>query len=141
MPPQPESIIGERARAARTRLGLNQSEVAERVGISNEVYGRLERGLMTPRLATFLRLCNVLGVEPNELLLASPGPPLRNDAMSSKLRQLVAVLEHADSNVLKRVTEVARWLLAGPAPRKSSSIPSKRKARAPRGQRGLRRRA
>jgi transcriptional regulator with XRE-family HTH domain len=131
-------VIGERARAARTRLGLNQLEVAERIGISSEAYGRLERGVMTPRLATFLRLCDVLGVEPNELLLASPGAPLRNDAMSPELRQLVAVLEHADGIVIKRVTDVARWLLAGAAPRKSS--PSKRKGRALRGRRGPRQR-
>ncbi len=135
MPTQPESAIGERARAARTRLGLNQSEVAERIGISSEAYGRLERGVMTPRLATFLQLCDVLGVEPNELLLASPGPPLRNDAMSPELRQLVAVLEHADAVVIKRVTDVARWLLAGPAPRRSSSSPRKGRARAPRARR------
>lgn len=132
MPPRLESIVGERARAARTRLGLNQSEIAERVGINNEVYGRLERGLMTPRLPTFLRLCDALGVEPNDLLLASPGPQPRNDAMSPELRQLVSVLDHADVTVIKRVTEVARWLLAGPTPRKLSSSPGKRKARVPR---------
>jgi len=132
MPTQPESAIGERARAARTRLGLNQLEVAVRIGISGQAYSRLERGLMTPRLATFLQLCDVLGVEPNDLLLESPGPPLRNDAMSPELRQLVSVLEHADATVIKRVTEVARWLLAGPAPRKLSSSPGKRKARVPR---------
>lgn len=136
MPTQPESALGERARAARTRLGLNQLEVAERIGISSEAYGRLERGLMAPRFATFLRLCDVLGVAPNDLLLASPGPLPRNDAMSPELRQLVAVLEHADAVVIKRVTDVARWLLAGPAPRKASSSSGKRKARKPRARRG-----
>jgi transcriptional regulator with XRE-family HTH domain len=140
MPPRTESVIGERARAARTRLGLNQSEVAERVGISNEVYGRLERGLMTPRLTTFLRLCDVLGVEPNDLLLASPGAQPRNDGMASELRQLVSVLEHADPIVIKRVTDVARWLLAAQAPRNLSSSPSKRTAKSPRARRGSRRR-
>ncbi|HWO23159.1 MAG TPA: helix-turn-helix transcriptional regulator [Kofleriaceae bacterium] len=140
MPTQPEFAIGERARAARTRLGLNQLEVAVRIGISGQAYSRLERGLMTPRLATFLLLCDVLGVEPNDLLLESPGPSLRNDAVSPELRQHLAVLEHADATVIKRVTEVARWLLAGPAPRKPSSSPSKRKARVLRGQRGSRRR-
>ena len=140
MPPQPESVIGERARAARTRLGLNQSEVAERVGISNEVYGRLERGLMTPRLTTFLRLCDVLRVEPNELLLAVPAPQHRNDAMSPELRQLVAVLEPADATVIKRVTDVARWLLAGQAPRNQSSSQGKHAKKAPKARRGAHRR-
>jgi transcriptional regulator with XRE-family HTH domain len=126
MPARTESVIGGRVRAARTRLGLNQSEVAERVGISNEVYGRLERGLMMPRLATFLRMCEVLAVEPNELLLASPEPKLRNEGMPPELRRLMAVLEHADPIVIKRVTDVARWLLAGQALRRPSSRSIKR---------------
>jgi transcriptional regulator with XRE-family HTH domain len=140
MPTRPESVIGERARAARTRLGLNQSEVAGRVGISNEVYGRLERGLMTPRLATFLRLCDVLGVEPNDLLLGSTSPQLRNDQMSPELRQLVAVLKRADAVTIKRVTDVARWLLAGQAPRNVSSSSRKRTARSLRARSGPRQR-
>src|SRR5204863_2069933 len=93
-------------------------------------------GEVMPRLATFLRLCEVLGVEPNDLLLVSPGPQPRNDRMSPELRQLVAVLEHADAIVIKRVTDVARWLLAGSAPRKLSLNPSKRKARGSRTRRG-----
>ena len=120
---QLESVLGERARAARTRLGLNQAEVAERVGISNEVYGRLERGLMTPRLVTFLRLCDVLGVEPNDLLSPSPGSPHRNDGGSPELRQLVAVLDGADPLVISRVTDVARWLIEGRGPRKRTRKP------------------
>lgn len=105
-----EPILGQRAREARTRLGLNQADVAERIGISNEVYGRLERGLTTPRLSTLLRLCDVLRVQPNDLLLASAAPTYRNDGLSSELRQLAAVLEGADATTIKRLTEIARWL-------------------------------
>jgi transcriptional regulator with XRE-family HTH domain len=131
-----ESTVGKRARAVRTRLGLNQAEVAERIGISDEVYGRLERGAMTPRLTTFLRLCSVLGVEPNDLLLASPSPQLRDDGMSPDLRQLVAVLEQADAIVIRRVTEVARWLLAGRPLRNLSASPGRRAAKPRRARRG-----
>lgn len=92
------------------------------------------------RLTTFLRLCEVLGVEPNELLLSSSEPPARNDGMRAELRQLVAVLENADAIVIKRVTDVARWLLAGQPARPRSSGPKSRTARAPRSQRGPRRR-
>lgn len=102
--------IGERARAVRERLGLNQSDIAERVGISLEVYGRFERGVVTPRLSTLLRMCDVLGVEPNDLLLDARPAKLRNDGLSAELRQLVAVLADADAATVKRVTEIARWL-------------------------------
>lgn len=109
--------IGDRARAVRTRLGLNQADVAERVGISNEVYGRFERGLVTPRIATLLKLCAVLKVEPNDLLL--PSSPSRDTDMpeSTPMRQLAAVLDGADAVTIKRVTEVARWLRSSAAMR------------------------
>jgi transcriptional regulator with XRE-family HTH domain len=115
--------MGERARAARGQLGLNQSEVAERVGISIEVYGRFERGLITPRLSTFLRLCDVLRVQPNDLLLADAPAVLRNDSISPAFRQLAILLEGADATTIKRVTEVARWLQAAgkTAPRRKGA--------------------
>ena len=54
--------IGHTAKAARLRLGLSQWEVAERIGINSEVYGRLERGVMAPSIGTLHRLCVALGI-------------------------------------------------------------------------------
>lgn len=104
--------IGQRARAAREHLGLTQGDVAERVSISLEVYGRFERGRITPRISTLLRLCEALRLEPNDLLLADSKSRPRNDGLRHGLRQLVAVLDRADDNTIKRVTDVARWLVA-----------------------------
>lgn len=106
--------IGERARAARTRLGLNQSDVAERVGISPEVYGRFERGKVTPRLTTLLKICEALRVKPNDLLLDEASGSKPEPKPSSEIEQLVAVLEAADAITVRRVTEVARWLRTPP---------------------------
>ena len=60
--------LGEAARSARTRLGLTQADVAERVGIATEVYGRIERGGMLPSVETLRKLCAVLRVPADELL-------------------------------------------------------------------------
>ncbi|HEX8705831.1 MAG TPA: helix-turn-helix transcriptional regulator, partial [Myxococcaceae bacterium] len=38
------STLGAVARAARMRAGLTQEDVAERIGMASEVYGRMERG-------------------------------------------------------------------------------------------------
>jgi transcriptional regulator with XRE-family HTH domain len=106
-----KKAMGERARAARMRLGLNQSDVAERVGISNEVYGRFERGLVSPRLATLLRFCEVLEVEPNDLLWSDAKPDhRRNDATSFEIRRLAQILKEADPATIRRVADIARWL-------------------------------
>ena len=55
-------------RTARTRAGLTQEDVAERIGMASEVYGRMERGQMLPRVENLRRLCLVLNVPPHELL-------------------------------------------------------------------------
>ena len=117
--------IGERARASRTALGLNQAEVAEQVGMSAEVYGRLERGAMLPRVPTLLRLCEVLRVTPNGLLAAEV--PTAEPARKSppELRRLLALMERAAPGTVRRVLTVARWLGES-----KTSPPSRRPRRA-----------
>lgn len=70
------TTIGAAARAARTRLELTQADVAERIDVATEVYGRLERGGMLPSVQTLLKLCHELHVSADELLglAASHGP-------------------------------------------------------------------
>ena len=62
------SILGAAVRTARVRAGLTQEDVAERIGMASEVYGRMERGQMLPRVENLRRLCLVLNVPPQELL-------------------------------------------------------------------------
>jgi transcriptional regulator with XRE-family HTH domain len=61
-------ILGIAVRTARMRAGLTQEDVAERIGMASEVYGRMERGQMLPRVENLRRLCLVLNVPPHELL-------------------------------------------------------------------------
>lgn len=68
------TIIGTAAREARDHLDLNQREVAERIGIATEVYGRLERGHMLPSVRTLRKLCLVLNISSDRLLGMSSGP-------------------------------------------------------------------
>jgi transcriptional regulator with XRE-family HTH domain len=60
--------IGRTAREARLRAGLTQDEVASSMGITPEVYGRLERAQMLPSVPSLLRLCHTLGLSANALL-------------------------------------------------------------------------
>ena len=66
--------LGDAARAARLRLGLTQAEVAKKVGLRTAVYGRVERGGMTPSVPTLRRLCTTLGLS-SEVLLSLDEPP------------------------------------------------------------------
>ena len=65
--------IGAAARPARARPEITQADVAERIDVATEVYGRLERGGMLPSVQTLLKLCHELNVSADELLgLAAP---------------------------------------------------------------------
>ncbi len=77
--------IGRRAREARATLKLTQAEVAERVDLAAEVYGRLERGGMLPSVPTLMRLTSVLGVEPSALVGSSDGPVVIRDGGAKEL--------------------------------------------------------
>lgn len=69
-------LLGANMRTARLRLGFTQEHVAELLGISTEVYGRMERGTIFPRMERFMDLCEKLSVPPDRLLgYASVEPP------------------------------------------------------------------
>ncbi len=74
--------IGRGARDARTRARLTQADVAERLGMASEVYGRLERGLMLPRVATLAKLCRELSVSSDDLLGLRDADPSARSAGS-----------------------------------------------------------
>src|SRR3954465_13557908 len=69
-------LLGANMRTARLQLGLTQEHVADRLGISPEVYGRMERGTICRRRERFMDLCEKLTVPADRLLgYASVAPP------------------------------------------------------------------
>ncbi|MFY0583547.1 helix-turn-helix transcriptional regulator [Cystobacter fuscus] len=74
-PATPAKSLGDTAREARKREGLTQADVAERIGVATEVYGRLERGLLMPSVPTLRRLCVTLGLAADALLALGPAEP------------------------------------------------------------------
>lgn len=60
--------IGNKLLFIRKRMGYTQAEVAEAAGISDRTYADIERGTVNMRLETFLHICAVLHITPNEIL-------------------------------------------------------------------------
>ncbi|ACY13308.1 helix-turn-helix domain-containing protein [Haliangium ochraceum] len=60
--------IGKAALEGRRTLGLTQEEVAERLNISVDYYGRVERGVVLPGVNTLQRMALVLRLDGNALL-------------------------------------------------------------------------
>lgn len=55
--------LGARVRAERERLGLTQTELAEKMDTTQPTIARLEAGGVTPSLDTLHRAANALGLE------------------------------------------------------------------------------
>jgi transcriptional regulator with XRE-family HTH domain len=100
--------IGKAAREARLKSKLTQADVAERVGLSAEVYGKLERGAMLPSAPTLIKLRTALGVSADYLmgLATDPHPeglrvaPATDEEMSPEARRLLRLMRTMDDEQL-----------------------------------------
>ena len=61
-------VFGHRIMMRRKQLGLNQSELAELTGISDNQISNIENGRSFPKLSNFLILCDVLNCNADYLL-------------------------------------------------------------------------
>lgn len=63
--------IGNKLLAIRKHCGMTQLEVAVAAELSERTYADIERGSVNMRIETFLRICSVLYVTPDEILTES----------------------------------------------------------------------
>lgn len=68
----PEFEVARELIAARTRAGLSQAELAERMGTSQPTIARLESGRTLPSLRTLERYANATGSRAVVKLVAKP---------------------------------------------------------------------
>ncbi|WP_232537365.1 helix-turn-helix domain-containing protein [Cystobacter fuscus] len=109
--------LGDTAREARKREGLTQADVAERIGVATEVYGRLERGLLMPSVPTLRRLCVALRLAADSLLALGPAEPpawARTEPSPEQeppqLRRLLRHLRKLNPEQLRALSNVAATL-------------------------------
>lgn len=60
--------VGRRVKAARMQCGLTQDDLAEKAELSTTHISCIERGVKPPKLDTFVKIANVLGVTSDILL-------------------------------------------------------------------------
>ncbi len=87
--------LGKVLRDRATVLGLSDSEVARRVGLSQARYHNYVADVTEPDLATFVRICRTLGVSPNEALGydASVSSPSGDDLSRERVHSAVQAIE------------------------------------------------
>ena len=99
--------IGARIKAARERVHLTQEQLAEIVDISPTHMSVIERGVKTPKLDTFVRIANALGVSTDALLQDVVVPVTDNIAAELSVRIGCLPQKEQDRilNVIRVLTE------------------------------------
>ena len=99
--------IGARIKAARERVHLTQEQLAEIVDISPTHMSVIERGVKTPKLDTFIRIANALGVPADALL--QDGVEHANDSIMAELSVRIGRLPQKEQtrilNAIRALTE------------------------------------
>lgn len=61
--------IGNKLYKVRKTKGLTQAEVAEKAELSDRTYADIERGSVTMRVDSLLKICSALQITPNDILV------------------------------------------------------------------------
>jgi transcriptional regulator with XRE-family HTH domain len=65
---EPALDIGTRIKELRTKIGISQKELADRVDLTPSFISQLENNQITPSLHSFIQICNSLGVSLSDTL-------------------------------------------------------------------------
>lgn len=88
--------IGARIKQTRTQRKITQEQLAEMIDVTVQYISDLERGVTGCSVETIVKLCQVLGVSSDFLLLgkcSSPDPQLEQKLAEIPPEQKAAVLE------------------------------------------------
>ena len=82
--------MGDRIREVRKKQGLTQDQLAERLDVSVEFVGQIERAQKLPSMQVFIKLIEVLNVSADYLLRdsVSTGQLFGDNAIGRKLEKL-----------------------------------------------------
>jgi len=65
---EPSFDIGIKIKDARTRLGMSQKDLADKIGLTSSFISQLENNQISPSLNSFFQIAEVLGISPASLL-------------------------------------------------------------------------
>ena len=96
------TLLGQRIREQRKEKGWTIEQFAERVELSANYVGDLERGVKIPKLETFIRIVEVLGVSADVLIRDSvpSASHVADDELSKKLSKLTPGQKKAAIDIL-----------------------------------------
>ncbi len=81
--------IGERIKELRLRIGLKQSDLAEKLSVSRVTITNIENGKHKGTFELIKPLCEILGVTPNYLILGEERKITEKDELNEEGKKLL----------------------------------------------------
>lgn len=98
------SEIGSRMAKRRKELGLKQYQVCEMIGVNYKYVSNLETGRSAPSLEIIMKLCEVLKVTPDYLLIGTASSINTADQqLSDKLNRLTPTGKKLANDILNAI--------------------------------------
>lgn len=95
-------VIGNRLYEYRKKKKLSQSQLSEAADLSVRAYANIERGAAGMRVNTLIKICEVLDITPNMLLVDDEADP---KALRDDLHQKIELLPQHQLYDVERLLE------------------------------------
>ena len=109
-------------RRVRAERGFTQQLVAERAAVSLQFYAAVEQGKKAPSFDTLDALCQVLGVEPAELLGVGSDSAARRTSASPDLIQAIDRMPRAHDDELLAIVHAVSRMVIRPSKREMPAV-------------------
>lgn len=102
--------VGRKIQKYRELAGFTQEQLAEKAQISPTYLSAIERGIKTPALDVLVRIINLLGAEPNDILedVVPLNAKKRYSAQQERLKELPVQKQKKAMNIFDVVIEELR---------------------------------
>ena len=94
--------FGSNLRYYRRALGLTQKELGDRIGVTSQAVNKWENGSRLPRMNDVLRICEVLGCTPDDLIKDE------SETLSAKEASLVSMFRQVPYDVQEIVLTILK---------------------------------
>jgi len=79
--------VGNNLYKIRKANGFTQAEVAEKAELSDRAYADIERGSVTMRVDSLLKICAALHITPNDLLVTGDAAEITEQDLAETIKQ------------------------------------------------------
>ena len=91
--------IGKFILECRKKKNLTQSELAEKIGVTDKSISNWENGRNMPDLSLFKPLCEILDISVNDLI---SGENVSQDEYQKKLEEIISTIDYTNKKVLEK---------------------------------------